>query len=519
MRLNDSPPPVTATAAPPASLDVDVLVIGAFEDTGPVPVPGIDEVTRGHLERAAALGELSGKPFSVYLAPAVTSEAWRPRRVMATGLGPRPACSRDAVRRWAATSASVARERRLTRAAFLLPGVLPRSDEAQAAAEGVTLAGFHPGSYKTDAAAIPPALVPGVVALMEAGALALDDFERATAKGYILGACSNLARTLANEPANGMTPRLFADAAGRVAAAAGLAIDVLDEDRLAGLGMGLLLAVARGSAEPPRLVVLRYEPPKRASGTVLGLVGKGVTFDSGGLSIKTAEGMQRMKSDMSGGAAVLGAMKAIAALRPSVPVVGIIPLVENMPGGRALRPGDVVRGAGGRTVEVLDTDAEGRLILADALWYAGRLGATHLVDVATLTGACAVALGRTISGVFGSPPAWAETVRRTADLAGDRSWVMPVHDDLKEQLKSEIADMANIGSRYGGAITAAVFLKEFSGGLPWAHMDIAGTAWADEAQPYQPKGPTGVAVRTLAELALGSADWNSDPEDAPGRSQ
>jgi leucyl aminopeptidase len=271
--------------------------------------------------------------------------------------------------------------------------------------------------------------------------------------------------------------------------------------------MALLAGVARGSAEPARVVVLRYEPRDADHSPVLGLVGKGVTFDTGGISLKDPDGMYRMKTDMSGGAAVVGAMKAIAALKPPIRVIGVVPLAENMPGSRALKPGDVLRSAEGRTVEVLDTDAEGRLILADALWYARSLGATHLVDVATLTGACVVALGRHTSGLFGSPDWWVERVRETAVRAGDRVWPLPVWDDYRDQLKSEIADLTNIGGRPAGAVTAAVFLKEFTGKLPWAHLDIAGTAWADEAAPYQPKGPTGVMVRTLAELAFSADRW------------
>ena len=240
---------------------------------------------------------------------------------------------------------------------------------------------------------------------------------------------------------------------------------------------------------------------------MLGLVGKGVTFDAGGISIKPSDGMHKMKTDMSGGAAVLGAMKAIAALKPDIRVVAVIPLVENMPGGRALRPGDILRSADGKSVEVLDTDAEGRLILGDALWYARDLGATHLVDVATLTGAIGIALGRTTTGLFGAPASWASVVERTANRAGDRAWNMPVFDDYREQLRSDIADLANIGGRSAGAITAAVFLKEFTGGLPWAHLDIAGTAWCDEAQPYPAQGADRRGRRTLAGLALASAEW------------
>jgi leucyl aminopeptidase len=232
------------------------------------------------------------------------------------------------------------------------------------------------------------------------------------------------------------------------------------------------------------------------------LVGKGVTFDTGGISIKPAAGMERMKNDMAGGAAVICAMRAIARLGAPVPVVGVVPAAENMPGGRALRPGDVLTSASGTTVEVINTDAEGRLILADGLWYARQQGCTHLVDIATLTGACTVALGKITSGLFGRPTAWVEHVRAVADRAGDRSWIMPLFDEYRDQLRSEIADINNDGGRPAGLITAAVFLREFAGPGPWAHMDVAGTAWNDEARPYLPKGGSGVGVRTLAELAL-----------------
>lgn len=506
MRFNEAPPPLVLTVQPPSDLDVDVLIVATADKQMTTSLAGLDEAAGLLIDQAVQSGEFSGKAFATFVAPAA-SAAWRPARVMLAGLGPKAGCDVNQIRKWATAAASAARERRLSRAAFVLPAVLSGPEEAQAIAEGVTLAAFSAGVYKSDAEAIPPSLEPRIVAPAATGPLALDDLERAVSKGYILGSCTNLARALANEPANGMTPRIFAEVAEQVAAAVGLKVDVLDEDRIIGLKMGLLLGVARGSAEPPRVVVLRYEPAKRTDGPVLALIGKGVTFDSGGISIKSAEGMHRMKTDMAGGAAVLGAMKAIAALKADIPVIGVIPLAENMLDGKALRPGDVVRGANGHTVEVLDTDAEGRLILGDALWYAAYLGATHLVDVATLTGACVVALGRTTSGIFGMPASWTDAVHAVTKRTGDRAWVMPVFDDYKEQLRSEIADLANVGGRAGGAITAALFLKEFTSGLPWAHLDIAGTAWADEAQPYQPKGPTGVAVRTLAELALDGPSW------------
>jgi leucyl aminopeptidase len=235
---------------------------------------------------------------------------------------------------------------------------------------------------------------------------------------------------------------------------------------------------------------------------VLGLVGKGITFDTGGISIKPADRMELMKDDMSGGAAVACAMRAIALLNAPMRVVGVVPTTENMPGGRAVKPGDILKSAAGKTVEVINTDAEGRLILGDGLWYARKLGATHLVDVATLTGAVVVALGKVTSGLFGNDDAWVDLVRRVADRAGDRAWPMPLFDDYREQIKSDIADMMNTGGRAAGSITAAMFLKEFADGLPWAHLDIAGTAWAEESKPFLPKGPSGVAVRTLAALAF-----------------
>ncbi|HEY1912299.1 MAG TPA: leucyl aminopeptidase, partial [Vicinamibacterales bacterium] len=285
-----------------------------------------------------------------------------------------------------------------------------------------------------------------------------------------------------------------------------VAVEVLDEKQIEKLGMGMLLGVARGSAEPPRVVVFRYDPPDAPATPVLGLVGKGVTFDSGGISIKPADGMERMKDDMAGGAAVACAMRAIALLKAPMRVIGVVPATENMPGGRAIKPGDILKSAAGKTVEVINTDAEGRLILGDALWYARQLGATHLVDVATLTGAVVVALGKVTSGLFGGPEPWLERVRRVANAAGDRSWPLPLFDDYRDQLNSDIADMMNTGGRPAGSITAAWFLKEFVGDLPWVHMDIAGTAWAEEARPYLPKGPSGVAVRTLAALAFEKID-------------
>jgi leucyl aminopeptidase len=506
MRHTEQSLPVGVVAAECSTLEVGALVVPVFEGSSGPALAQIDEACGGRVTAALASREFTAKPYSIFAAP-IVSPGWRPARVIAVGMGPRANADLSVVRRASTTAALAARDRRCQRLAMLPPGVAPLTDEGQAMAEGLTLGTFYNGVHKSDPDAKPQALefiIPAPEGLQR------DDreaFEQAVGRGYILGACSNFARSLVNEPASVISPRAFAGIASEVGTAAGLTVDVLDEERISGLKMGMLLGVARGSAEPPRVVVLRYTPARPLSPAVLGLVGKGVTFDSGGISIKSAEGMYKMKTDMAGGAAVLAAMKAIAALKPGIAVVGVIPLVENMPGGNALRPGDILKSADGKSVEVLDTDAEGRLILGDALWYARDLGATHLVDVATLTGAIGIALGRTTSGLFGTPDWWTTQVSRAAARAGDRTWLMPTFDDYRELLRSEIADLTNIGGRPGGAITAAVFLKEFTGGLPWAHLDIAWTAWCDEPQPYQPKGPTGAAVRTLVELACTAAEW------------
>jgi leucyl aminopeptidase len=368
--------------------------------------------------------------------------------------------------------------------------------------EGLVLAQLDGGAHKSTGPEMPQ--LEGVVIAARPGSHPRGALDAAAKRGLVLGESTNVARQLGNEPANVLTPSTFAERIASLSSSGSLAADILDEARIAELGMGLLLGVARGSVEPPRVVVLRYDGAGTpADGPILGLVGKGITFDTGGISIKPADGMEKMKVDMGGGAAVAAAMSAIARLGAPVRAIGVIPSTENMPGGRAVKPGDVLRGASGKTVEVVNTDAEGRLILGDALWYAQRLGATHLVDIATLTGACVVALGRSTAGLFGRPDGWIDRVRDAAAAAGERAWPMPVFDDYFEQLKSEVADMSNTGGRPAGAVTAALFLKQFAGELPWAHLDIAGTAWSDEPKPWMAKGATGAGVRTLAELALG----------------
>ena len=486
--------------APLPAVDADLIVVPWFEEDTPASIPGIDTASGGEVARALASREFSGKTFEVFLTPIVDRQ-WRGRRVALIGAGARVACTSDLLRKLASASGLMARQRRIARVAFVIRGQGDAAELAQAAAEGLTLSEFDGGSYKTGPDRLPPTPMSWTLAGTEPRAHA-ESVVAAIARGRLLAECSNMARQMANEPGNTLTPREFARRASEVAGGGGVQVEILDEHRIAELGMGMLLGVSRGSSEPPRLMVFRHDPPGVSTGPVLGLVGKGITFDTGGISIKPADGMERMKDDMAGGAAVACAMRAISMLKAPIRVIGIVPTTENMPGGRAIKPGDILTSAEGKTVEVINTDAEGRLILGDGLWYARKLGATHLVDTATLTGACVVALGKSTTGLFGTPPEWVDLVRRVATRAGDRVWPMPLFDDYRDQLRSEIADFTNTGGRPAGSITAAMFLKEFTGGLPWAHLDIAGTAWAEEAKPYQPKGPVGVAVRTLAELAF-----------------
>ncbi|HLG60032.1 MAG TPA: leucyl aminopeptidase [Vicinamibacterales bacterium] len=497
-------PVLTATARPSGDLQADLLVIPVFTDDDLADEPGLDTAAGGEVTRARERGELTGKLFEV-LVIATSSSDWKTPRAVLVGAGSRKDFRADHLRRIAIVGGLGARQRRLTRVAVLDRRGTSVSPivAAQVMAEGLHLANFDGAAYRTTGQ--PKSWIEAAeVRISESGAGVNDALER----GAILGEYSNQTRALANEPGNELTPRIFAERAAAISTAAGLACEILDEQRIAQLEMGLLLGVARGSAEPPRLVVLRHDPPDAAPGVVLGLVGKGITFDTGGISIKPADNMDKMKDDMSGGAAVICAMSAIARLKVPVRCIAIVPMTENMPGGNAVKPGDVLTAASGKTVEIINTDAEGRLVLGDGLWYARELGATHLVDVATLTGACVVALGKTTSGLFGTPAAWVEAVHRASTRAGDRSWPMPIFDDYKDQLKSDIADFTNTGGRPAGAITAALFIKEFTADLPWVHIDIAGTAWAEEARPYQPKGATGVAVRTLVELALDAAAWS-----------
>jgi leucyl aminopeptidase len=328
--------------------------------------------------------------------------------------------------------------------------------------------------------------------------------EQAIDRGRILSEATNWARDLVNEPANYMTPSRMAEATRELAKSYGLEVEVLEREQMAEMGMGALLGVAQGSQQPPKFIILNYKGSD--SGKVdVALVGKGITFDSGGISIKPSEGMADMKGDMAGGAAVMAALSAIARLKTRINVTAIVPATENMPSGGALKPGDILTAMNGKTIEVLNTDAEGRLILADALSYAKKIGAKSIIDVATLTGACMVALGKICTGAFSNNQKLTNRVIAAGNEAGELAWQLPMFEEYKEQLKSDVADIKNIGGRYGGAITAAKFLEEFINNTPWVHLDIAGTDVSDKEKGYLVKGATGVPVRTLVNLVLSLA--------------
>ena len=439
-------------------------------------------------------GEVAGKPLELTLlhhAPGV-----RATRVLLAGGGKPEKFDAGEMRHLSGAAVRFLKAKSIKTVAFALDPEFGGDGFASAVIEGAILGDFEPDRYKTsdDKKSI------------EGFTLATDTpgLDTAVERGRVLGEAQNFTRDLVNQPANRLTPLAMAEAARKMAAEFGLECEVLDRDGMEKLGMGSLLGVAQGSAEPPVLIVLGYRPVKAGGSVHLGLVGKGVTFDTGGISIKPADGMEKMKYDMAGGAAMIGAMRAIAQLQPAIRVSAFVPCVENMPGSRAQRPGDIVTAMNGKTIEVINTDAEGRLILADALTYARRQGCTHLVDAATLTGAVAVALGHLNAGLFASEDGMRDRVLAASRAEGERMWPLPLEEDYKEYLKSSFADIANVGGRWGGAVTAALFLKEFAEDTPWVHLDIAGTAWLDESKPYLAKGPTGLPVRTLVRLAM---DW------------
>src|SRR5665213_1268580 len=445
-------------------------------------------------------GEIAGKFLDFTLLHGV--EGFKARRVLVAGSGKPETLDAAGLRKIASAAVRFLKTKGVKSAVFALDGDAATAGNVAAVATGLLAGSWEPGRMKTDKE---PAKTVGSV---EIAVPAIDPAtEAAFERGRIIGAALNLSRDISVEPPNLLTPTTLAERAREMAKTAGLSFEMLDRDRMRQLGMGALLGVAQGSAEPPAMIIMRYQPEHAAGTDHLGLIGKGVTFDTGGISIKPSEGMEKMKYAMCGAAAVIGAMQAIARLKPKIAVTGIVPAVENMPGSRAYRPGDILTSLSGKTIEVLNTDAEGRLILADAITYAMRLGCTHLVDAATLTGAIAVALGHTSSGVFSADDAFRDRWMSAAKDAGEKMWHMPLDDEYRDQLKTVYADIQNIGGRWGGACSAAMFLKEFAGETPWVHVDVAGTAWLDEEKPFLAKGPTGIPLGSFVNLAM---NWPGD---------
>jgi leucyl aminopeptidase len=492
---------ITVESKPYAALDTEALVSYVFEESDPLQgrISEIDQTANGLLRNLAKSGELTGKTLEMTLvhAPAGLKAA----RLLLVGAGKREQFSNATLRKIAGAALRYLKTRSVKQFAFLVRENAPTEESAQTIAEGALAANFESDKYKTDKKndkSIDSVSLAGYSDADRAAA------EKGLARGRVIADALNFARDLINEPSNKLTPKILAEKAEVMAKQAGLAVDILDEKKISDLKMGALLSVSQGGPEPPRVMVVTYTPANSKPGApVIGLIGKAVTFDTGGISIKPAEGMEKMKYDMAGGATMLGVMRALAALKPNVKVICVVPSTENMPGGTAQKPGDIQTAMSGKTIEVLNTDAEGRLILADGIHYAKQLGATHLIDAATLTGAIVVALANVNAGVFGSDQTFTDKFLASSKVAGEKMWQMPVDDDYREFIKGTVADIQNIGSgKGGGAITGAMFIKEFTGDSPWIHLDIAGTAWNDDAKPWLAKGPTGVALRTLVHLVM-----------------
>jgi leucyl aminopeptidase len=478
------------------------------------PLPAL-LTTSDALTNAAAQVLASGE-FKAALGEVVLLHApsgLRAERLLLVGLGKSKALSVEQVRKAAGTALRAAKPRGLRSVAIAFPEDHALSDEsleelpclltARVLVEGMELGEMDWDTYKSDRK---DQTVPAGVIVVNESSNSLNaptrhEIQAGFEEGRILAGAQNFTRSLVNEPGNVLTPTELARRAAAMCAEVGLQCEVYSTKKLQELKMGAFLAVAQGSAEAPALIVMRYEPKVVAEGApVFGLVGKGITFDTGGISLKPADGMEKMKYDMAGAAAMIGAMRAIAQLKPAARVIGVVCSAENMPDGKAFKPGDVVTAMSGKTIEIVNTDAEGRLVLADGLHYAKTLGCTHLIDAATLTGACVVALGKINAGLFSNDDAACEQFQEGLAVSGEKFWRMPCTCDYRDEIKSQIADMMNTGAtRYGGATSAAMFLAEFADETPWVHLDIAGCAWNDEQRPWLAKGPSGIAVRSIVE--------------------
>ncbi|HXE91204.1 MAG TPA: leucyl aminopeptidase [Terriglobales bacterium] len=471
------------------------VVLDQGEKDKPAPAVQAESTVQSAAADVIASGECTGKALEMVLVH--RPQGLKAKRLLLIGGGKAKDFSLADLRKAAGAAVRFAKPRTIRRLAFSPPDATAAA--VRALAEGAFIGDFDPDTYKSDRK---DQRVEEFTVVAPA-ASGRDTLEAALAQGRIIGESQNFTRELVNEPGNRMTPTMLAARARKMAeevASPHLTCETFSTDKIKELNMGAFWSVAQGSEEPPALIVLRYTPPNAPEKPVLGLVGKGITFDSGGISIKPSDGMEKMKYDMAGGAAMLGAMRAIAQLKLNVRVIAIVCATENMPSGKAQKPGDVQIAMSGKSIEIINTDAEGRLVLADGLTYARRLGCTHLVDAATLTGACVVALGYINAGIFASDDDIYARFRQASERAGEKMWRLPLDDEYRDSIKSSIADIMNSGGRWGGAVTAAMFLKEFAEDTPWVHLDIAGVAWLEEQKPWIAKGPSGVAVRSLVEF-------------------
>ena len=496
---------IKVTAGDIARIEADAIVVNFFEgmERPEGETATLDEALGGAISQLISQGEIKGKLNQITI---IHSLGKLPAiRVVVAGLGKQQELSQGKVRGTVAETCRLLRQKGVASIATIAQGAgiagITMEGAAQAITEGALLGVYSFRKYLTKE---PEHGEIKQLTIVDADKGKIPGLEQGCHKGKILAEATNLARDMVNEPANYMTPSRMAEMAAKLAETYGLELTVLDREQIQELGMGALLGVAQGSQQTPKFIILHYKGGD-SKATDVALIGKGITFDSGGISIKPSEGMGEQKGDMAGGAAVMAAISAIAQLKPKINVTAIIPATENLPGGSALKPGDILTAMNGKTIEIVSTDAEGRLILADALSYAKKLGAKLMVDVATLTGACRIALGDVCTGGFGNNQELVDKVIAAGAEAGELIWQMPMYDEYKEQNKSDVADIKNIGGKYGGAITAAQFLAEFVGDSPWVHLDIVGTSLSEKERTYRVKGATGVPVRTLVNLTLSLA--------------
>jgi leucyl aminopeptidase len=486
-----------------AGIETELLAVLAFDTQtakGPDVKPLLVLLTADEAVKAAASAVLGSGEFKGGANEAVLIHApagLKAKRLLIVGLGKQAKVTVHSVRAAAGTAVRFTKPRGIRELVFALPELesLAAGPSARAAAEGAVLGDFDSDTYRSDRKDVSvQSFVLAVAAGADNGAV-----QGGFAEGVIVGESQNFTRSLVNEPGNKLTPTILGQRAAEMAAEVGLGWEIHSTEKLHELKMGAFWSVSQGSEEPPALIVLKYEPKGVTDGPVLGLVGKGITFDTGGISIKPSDKMELMKYDMAGGAAMLGAMRAVALLKPKVRVICIVCAAENMPDGKAYKPGDVVTAMSGKTIDVINTDAEGRLVLADGLTYAKSLGATHLIDAATLTGAIGVALGTWNAGAFSNDDDTFAKFQAGLAVSGEKFWRMPLGEEYAEQIKSDIGDIKNTGGRAGGAITAAEFLHTFAEDTPWIHLDIASMAWIEDSRPFIAKGPSGMAVRSILE--------------------